>query len=597
MIYDHLAVIAALAISELYGVETESSSVTVQVTPENFEGDYTIVLFPFLKQSRKSPQETGTELGERMALLCQEIGSWSVVKGYLNLTLKDSFWLSFLKEESSNDKFGLRQPDNDIPPVLVEFSSPNTNKPLHLGHIRNNLLGDAVSAILEANGQKIIKVNLVNDRGIHICKSMLGWLKFAKGKTPELTGLKGDKFVGDYYVAFDRAYKEELSRAADSGLSEEEAEISSVWMQEARAMLRHWEEGEEQTRALWKLMNDWVYQGFEATYERLGIRFDKTYYESDTYKHGKKLVLEGVDRGLLEKRTDGSVWIDLSEAGMDEKLLLRSDGTSVYITQDIGTAMIRDEEYHPSKMIYVVGNEQNYHFEVLKKVLERLEYPIAGKIHHLSYGMVRLPSGKMKSREGTVVDADDLMDEMREAAAKVTAELGKWSEDELKELDDLFEILGLGALKYFILKVAPVKDMLFNPEESIDFNGNTGPFIQYTHARISSLMEKAKESGVSYKPLDAEETYSFDDVERSLLKTIYSWPTVLTEAGLELNPALIANYCYDLARDFNQFYHNLSVLSAETAQQVNVRLSLTEFTGHVLRSAMGLLGITLPDRM
>lgn len=597
MIYYQLAIIAARALSELYGFDADPSYVTVQETPENFDGDYTIVLFPFLKQSRKSPQETGSELGEKMTEMFPYLESYTVVKGYLNITVKDSFWLGFLSEEGRNASFGIQQADESTPPVLVEFSSPNTNKPLHLGHIRNNLLGDAVSAILEANGRRVIRVNLVNDRGIHICKSMLGWLKFAKGKTPELTGVKGDKFVGDYYVAFDKAYKEELAKAVGSGMTNREAEESSELMKEARKMLHHWENGEEQTRLLWKQMNEWVYEGFEATYKRLGIKFDKTYYESDTYSYGKKLILEGVDKGLLDKRADGSVWIDLSEAGMDEKLLLRSDGTSVYITQDIGTAVIREEEYHPSKMIYVVGNEQNYHFDVLKKVLMRLEYSTAEKIHHLSYGMVKLPSGKMKSREGTVVDADDLMDEMHETAAKVTAELGKWSDDDMKDMDELFEILGLGALKYFILKVDPVKSMLFNPEESIDFNGNTGPFIQYTHARISSLIAKSNDIGISYPPLDSEDSYSFEEVEKRLLRRLHNWPLVVADASRELNPALVANYCYDLARDFNQFYHTLSVLSADTPRQISTRLALSGFTGIVLRRAMGLLGITLPDRM
>jgi arginyl-tRNA synthetase len=587
----------AKIIQTLYHIDIPASSVVVQETPATFEGDFTIVMFPFLKISRKSPQQTGEEIGNSLTEAMHSIAAYSIVKGYLNVTLTDQYWVDFICKTWDNEHFGLKLPSADAALVLVEFSSPNTNKPLHLGHIRNNLLGFAVCSMLEAAGHQVLRVNLVNDRGIHICKSMIGWMKFGKGLTPELAGNKGDRFVGDYYVAFDKAYKQEIASYMEQGLGQKEAEEKSQLMHEARNLLKMWEEGEERTRNMWQQMNAWVYEGFEVTYRRLGISFDKTYYESDTYLDGKRIVLDGVDKGLLERRGDGSVWIDLKEQGMDEKLLLRSDGTSVYMTQDLGTAVIRDQEYHPEKMIYVVGNEQNYHFDVLKKVLRTLGYPAAEKISHLSYGMVELPSGKMKSREGTVVDADDLMDEMEATARRVTAELGKWSEEELEQLDGLFEMIGAGALKYFILKVDPRKNMLFNPDESIDFNGNTGPFIQYTHARIASLLRKAGAGSAEYLNSEAFPGYVPEQEERALIRLLYRWPQILEEASIALNPADIANYCYELARSFNHFYHHCSVLNADQPDTIAFRLKLSAFTGAILRTGMGLLGIALPDKM
>jgi len=596
-IHEHLAKHTAGIINSLYGSNTEAADVTVQDTLAHFRGDFTIVVFPFLKISRKGPEQTGEEIGQVLTDTVEEIESFSVVKGFINVTMTNAFWIRFFNHAATNEKFGFAARKKGTRPVLVEFSSPNTNKPLHLGHIRNNLLGHAVSALLDAAGEEVIRVNLVNDRGIHICKSMLAWLKYGKGQTPSVRGIKGDKLVGEYYVKFDKAYKEEIKSLTASGMEPEEAERRSEWMGQAREMLRLWEEGDAKIRDLWREMNSWVYEGFETTYRRLGISFDKTYYESDTYLKGKAIVLDGVQKGVLEQRTDNSVWIDLTQAGMDEKLLLRSDGTSVYITQDIGTAIIRDREYAPSQMIYVVGNEQNYHFDVLVKVLERLGYDVAHKIRHLSYGMVELPSGKMKSREGTVVDADELMDVMFHTAAKVTAELGKWSEEELLELDDLFEMLGSGALKYYILKVDPKKQMLFNPEESIDFNGNTGPFIQYTHARIASLLRKVADTRSGRLSHQLAGDYALDAHELTVLKQVYRFPVVVKEAAETLNPALVANFSYDLSKAFNQFYHNLSVLNDPDPGKVSFRIELSAVTGKVLRSSMGLLGITLPEKM
>lgn len=596
-IQEQLAQNTATALLALYEADVNQSTITIQETPQGFAGDFTIVLFPFLKISRKSPQQTGQEVGEELMKTEPLISGFSMVKGFLNLELKQQFWVSFIMDSANNEQYGFKQATHDQKPVLVEFSSPNTNKPLHLGHIRNNLLGDAVSSLLMAAGEKVVRVNLVNDRGIHICKSMLAWMKFGKGITPDISGDKGDKFVGSFYVAFDKAYKAEIEQLVLSGLTPEEAAQHSTIMTEAREMLRLWEEGDEKIRSLWQQMNEWVYEGFEKTYTRLGIQFEKTYYESDTYLEGKSIVLDGVTKGYLEQQSDSSVWIDLTQQGMDKKLLLRSDGTSVYITQDIGTALIRDKEFAPQKMIYVVGNEQNYHFEVLVKVFEALKYPLAKKIRHLSYGMVELPSGKMKSREGTVVDADDLLDEMFDTAKKTTAELGKWSEDELSELDHLFEILGTGALKYYILKVDPKKQMLFNPKESIDFNGNTGPFIQYTHARIASLARKGAEIGVSGDTTKIRSSYLPDDAELQLIKHLYKWPSLLQNAAAELNPAPVANFAYDTAKLFNQFYQNLSVLNDPDPEKVNFRLVLSRFTGAVLRSSMGILGIQLPEKM
>ncbi len=598
MIHNDLAIVASETINELYGTDTDPSMVTIEVTPEHFEGDFTIVLFPFLKISKKNPHLTGEEIGEMLCKKMPWIEFSNVVKGYLNIKLSASFWLNFFQEASTIDQYGFQPVDFKNPPVVIEFSSPNTNKPLHLGHIRNNILGFSVSSILESTGKRVKRVNLVNDRGIHICKSMVGWMRFGKGLTPSITGIKGDRFVGDYYVAFDKALKEELNELKTSGMAPEDADKNSKLMLEARNLLRLWEESEPQTRALWKEMNNWVYTGFDTTYKRLGISFDRVYYESDTYLDGKAVVHEGVEKGLLDERHDNSVWIDLTDKGLDQKLLLRSDGTSVYITQDLGTAIIRNREFAPERMIYVVGNEQNYHFEVLVSILDHLGYKdVAGKVVHLSYGMVELPSGKMKSREGNVVDADDLMDEMRDTARKVTSELGKWTEEELTEMDDLFEIIGSGALKYFILKVDPRKNMLFNPEESIDFNGNTGPFIQYTHARIASLIRKADELKIEFINMPVYDDYPLNENEKLIIRHLYRWPDVLKESAEKLNPAYIANFSYDLARSFNQFYNSHSVLNNDTILQTIFRLKLSEFTGRILRNAMGLLGIKLPDQM
>lgn len=593
MIHETLIDFISSILKKLYNADVDNESITIQNTCEYFEGDITVVLFPILKFSKKNPAETGEEIFNLLKEKFDFILSYSVVKGYLNLILSDRYWLHWLKKPNSRKT----AKDKESKPVVVEFSSPNTNKPLHLGHIRNNLLGAAISSILEATGSRVVRVNLINDRGIHICKSMIGWIKFAKGSTPELSGVKGDKFVGNYYVEFEKAYKKELEYLEAKGLSKDEAEKKSNLMQEARAMLKHWEDGEPQTRSLWKQMNNWVYDGFDETYKRMGISFDKIYYESDTYLVGKSIINEGLNKGSVVQKSDGSVWIDLAEEGMDEKILLRSDGTSVYITQDIGTAVIRNKEFDPEEMIYVVGNEQDYHFQVLKSVIEKLGYNFAHKVKHLSYGMVTLPSGKMKSREGKVVDADDLMDEMKDTATKVTTELGKWSIDELTELDDIFEMLGQGALKYHILKVDPKKNILFNPKESIDFTGNTGPFIQYTHARISSLLKKAGSAGFNHCLESINESFQLEEAERNLLKTLYDWPAVLEEAAEELSPAVIANYCYDLAKNYNRFYQEHQVISADNETQRNLRLVMSDKTADTLRYAMGLLGITLPDRM
>ncbi len=582
----------SVAIRDLYGILVAPDSVTLEKTRKDFEGDYTLVVFPYLKVSRKTPEATAAEIGD---CLMQEAGlldGFGVIKGFLNLRIKDEFWISFLLKEYPNRSFGLSEPAGD-PPVVVEFSSPNTNKPLHLGHIRNNLLGDSVSAILHANGRKVIRVNLVNDRGIHICKSMLAYALWGNGETPQSSGLKGDHLAGKYYVMFDQHYRSELKQMTAVGMSEEQAVSASPLMNQAREMLRKWEEGDPVTVALWRKMNSWVYEGFDETYHQLGIRFDKTYYESDTYLAGKQIVMEGLSAHRLIRKEDGSIWADLKEDGLDEKLLLRPDGTSVYMTQDLGTACQRFEEFRPGRMIYVVGNEQNYHFEVLKKILLRLGYGFASSLFHLSYGMVELPSGKMKSREGTVVDADDLISEMTATAEKMTRELGK-----AHEARDLFYMIGMGALKYFILKVDPKKNMLFDPSESIDFNGNTGPFIQYTHARIASLIRKAGEHccGDNIPATDLQ-AVTLLPVERNILKQLYRFPSVIGEAGEMLSPALLANYLYELTREYNQFYQEVPILKGESCPLVSMRLRLSELCRHVIRTGMELLGIPVPDRM
>ena len=582
------------ALKHLYNIDIEADPALVQPTRKGFTGDLTVVVFPWVKVARKSPDALGAEIGQQLLENLDCIQDFNVVKGYLNLQIKESFWIDLLEQESDNEGYGLK-PTQEEAPVLIEYSSPNTNKPLHLGHIRNNLLGHSVSQILKACGHPVVQVNLVNDRGIHICKSMLAWLKYGEGETPESSGMKGDHLVGKYYVVFDQHYKQEQKEILEQGLTEDEAKDKAPLILEAREMLRKWEAGDQEVRELWAKMNGWVYAGFDQTYERLGIHFDKTYYESQTYLLGKSLVQEGLDKGAFYKHEDGSVRVDLTGEGLDEKVLLRKDGTSVYMTQDLGTAQLRYEEFHPQKMIYVVGNEQNYHFDVLKLVLsKKLEKPFGEFIYHLSYGMVELPSGKMKSREGTVVDADDLMDDMYEEAKTSTEALGKFQFTP-EEADRLYEMIGLGALKYFILKVDPTKNMLFNPAESIDFNGNTAPFIQYTHARIRSMLRKGAESGIDLA--DKLPQLSLNEEEKTLINLLYQYPKTVLAAGDNFSPALIANYCYDLAKQFNHFYQDTPIFKEEDAAKRLLRLKLSRWVSLVLRSGMGLLGIDVPEKM
>ena len=589
-----IAIALQNALKQLYNIDIETDPALVQPTRKGFTGDLTVVVFPWVKVARKSPDALGAEIGQQLLENLDCIQDFNVVKGYLNLQIKEDFWLQLLEQESDNEGYG-RLETCDEAPVLIEYSSPNTNKPLHLGHIRNNLLGHSVSQILKACGHPVVQVNLVNDRGIHICKSMLAWLKYGNGETPESSGMKGDHLVGKYYVVFDQHYKQEQKELVEQGLTEDEAKDKAPLILEAREMLRKWEAGDPEVRELWATMNGWVYAGFDQTYDRLGIHFDKTYYESQTYLLGKSLVQEGLDKGAFYKHEDGSVRVDLTDEGLDEKVLLRKDGTSVYMTQDLGTAQLRYEEFHPQKMIYVVGNEQNYHFDVLKLVLsKKLEKPFGGFIYHLSYGMVELPSGKMKSREGTVVDADDLMDAMYEEAKKSTEALGKFQFTP-EEADKLYEMIGLGALKYFILKVDPTKNMLFNPVESIDFNGNTAPFIQYTHARIRSMLRKGVENGID---LNAKlPQLSLNEEEKTLINLLYQYPKTVSVAGDNFSPALIANYCYDLAKQFNHFYQDTPIFKEEDAAKRLLRLKLSRWVSLVLRSGMGLLGIDVPEKM
>jgi len=592
------------SLKELYNLDIEADKSLIQKTKKEFEGDFTIVVFPYVKAARKAPDVVATEIGnklqEKMADFVTVDGvhgsltSFNVVKGFLNFSVSSDFWLDFMSKNINNENFG-RKTEIDERPSLIEFSSPNTNKPLHLGHIRNNLLGNSVALILDACGKHPIKVNLVNDRGIHICKSMLAWLKFGHGETAETSGMKGDHLVGKYYVEFDKQYKAEMRQLQEQGMSEEEAAKKAPLMLEAQEMLRKWEQGDEEVRALWNKMNGWVYAGFEQTYQRMGIKFDKTYYESNTYILGKQLVDEGLQKGVFYRKEDNSVWVDLTAENLDEKLLLRGDGTSVYMTQDLGTAQLRYEEFHPQKMIYVVGNEQNYHFDVLKLVLgKKLGKEFGNHIYHLSYGMVELPNGKMKSREGTVVDADDLMDEMFLQAKESTEALGK-HDFTPEEANKLYEMIGIGALKYFILKVDPKKNMLFNPAESIDFNGNTAPFIQYTHARIKSLMRKAEENGIVLEA--ATEASLLGDSEKALLKSLYAYPQVVEAAGEGYSPALIANYMFDLAKDFNSFYQASPIFKEDNAALRALRLRISQMVAMVLKRGMALLGIDVPEKM
>ena len=592
MIENLLTANAVKAVNQLFNTQIESSALAVQRTIPAYrdQGDFSLVVFPLLKISRKSPEETATMLGNMILSNMPEAESFGVVKGYLNIRIKPEYWMQFLSANQNKSSYGIIETSSGNP-VVVEYSSPNTNKPLHLGHIRNNLLGYSVSKLLKASGKNVVKVNLVNDRGIHICKSMLAWKLFGNGETPESSAKKGDKLVGDFYVLFDRKYKEELSELMSNGLNEDEAAAKSGLMMQAREMLLKWEARDEETLKLWNTMNGWVYKGFELTYKRLGVDFDKIYYESQTYLLGKKIVEEGLKAGVLFRREDGSVWIDLTEEGLDEKLLLRSDGTSVYMTQDLGTAQLRADDYDPEKLIYVVGNEQNYHFDVLKLILKKMGRPWAQSIYHLSYGMVELPEGKMKSREGTVVDADDLMDEMIATARAMTEELGKIEDFNSSEAEALYKMVGLGALKYFILKVDPRKNMTFNPRESIDFNGNTGPFIQYTHARIRSIMRKAGEEA---RFTNAD---SLHPQEADLLIMLYQFPQMVGQAATELSPSFIANYLFEVARQYNQFYHELTILKEENPEIRSLRLALSQLTSIVVKNGMDLLGIEVPEKM
>ena len=586
---------SAEAVKSLYGAEMDQSVFQVQVTRKEFEGDYTLVVFPLLKVSKSNPEATGNAIGEYLKGHFSEIASYNVVKGFLNISFSTLYWNELFEGIASAEDFGQLAPTGRT--VMVEFSSPNTNKPLHLGHIRNNLLGWSVSRLLEANGHKVLKVNLVNDRGIHICKSMLAWLKTGNGETPESSGKKGDHLVGDYYVAFNNIYKEEVDRLVAGGMPKEEAEKEAPSLKEAQDMLRKWEHGDVETVELWKKMNGWVYAGFDKTYRDLGISFDRTYYESQTYLFGKALVMKGLDMGIFEKEADGSVWCDLTADGLDRKLLLRGDGTSVYMTQDLGTAEQRFSEYNLDEHVYVVGNEQNYHFQVLKLILKKLGFAWADNIYHLSYGMVELPEGKMKSREGTVVDADDLIEKMYATAKETSLELGKLSDMDHEEQERLFHMIGLGALKYFIIKVDPKKTMLFDPKESIDFNGNTGPFIQYTHARIKSILRKAASTGISYGISDVAEDTPLSAKEIRIIKLLDQFPGKIAEAGAAYSPAIIANYSYDLAKEFNQYYHDTPILKEEDGKLLRYRLMLIDKVARVLVKAMSVLGIELPERM
>ncbi len=584
------------AIKELYGAEFNAEKIQLQKTRKEFEGDFTLVVFPFLALSKKRPDETAREIGEYLKAKQPVISAFNVVKGFLNLSIANSYWTELLKHIDKQEKWGTIKADETSPLVMIEYSSPNTNKPLHLGHIRNNLLGYALSNIIAANGNRVVKTNIVNDRGIHICKSMLAWLKWGENCTPESCGKKGDHLIGDFYVAFDKHYKAEITELMEKGMSKEEAEAASPLMAEAREMLVKWEAGDQQVRTLWERMNSWVYEGFDETYKRLGVDFDKIYYESDTYLVGKETVLDGLSKGLFYRREDGSVWADLTSNGLDEKLLLRSDGTSVYMTQDIGTAQLRFRDYPIDKMVYVVGNEQNYHFQVLSLLLDRLGFAWGKGLVHFSYGMVELPEGKMKSREGTVVDADDLMDEMIKTARETSEELGgKLNDMPEDEKAETSRIIGLGALKYFMLKVDARKNMLFNPKESIDFNGNTGPFIQYTYARTRSIERKAAEAGVETETAGAPASIS--EKECAIIRLMNEFPAVVRQAGIDYSPSGIANYAYELAKEYNQFYHDFSILREENKETKAFRILLTRNVGKVIKTAMNLLGIEVPERM
>ena len=581
------------AVSSLYGQQVPEKMVQLQKTRSEFEGNLTLVVFPFLKISKKNPEQTAQEIGQYLADHCEAVAGYNVVKGFLNLVIAPAAWLALLNDINANEHYGERQANENSPLVMIEYSSPNTNKPLHLGHVRNNLLGWSLAQIMQANGNRVVKTNIVNDRGIHICKSMLAWLKYGNGETPETSGKKGDHLIGDYYVAFDKHYREEVKQLVESGMDEEQAKQEAPLIKEAHEMLVKWENNDPEVRALWQKMNNWVYAGFDETYKKMGVSFDKIYYESQTYLKGKAKVEEGLAKGLFERHADNSVWADLTNEGLDQKLLLRSDGTSVYMTQDIGTAEMRFQDYPIDKMIYVVGNEQNYHFQVLSILLDRLGFKWGKELVHFSYGMVELPNGKMKSREGTVVDADDLMALMVSDAKKTSEELGKFDDMSEDERNEIARIVGMGALKYFILKVDARKNMLFNPEESIDFNGNTGPFIQYTYARIRSILRKAGEQGASEAPLTAV----LSDKETELIQKMSEYGAAVEQAGKDYSPSGIANYCYELTKVFNQFYHDYSILNEADEQKKLVRLVIARNVAKVIRNGMALLGIEVPERM
>ena len=595
---------AIVAVKELYGQDVPEKMVQLQKTRSEFEGNLTLVVFPFLKISHKKPEDTAQDLGKYIKDNCQAIADYNVVKGFLNLVIDKKAWLGLLNEMNANEKFGEKPVTENSPLVMIEYSSPNTNKPLHLGHVRNNLLGWSLAQIMEANGNKVVKTNIVNDRGIHICKSMLAWLKYGNGETPETSGKKGDHLIGDYYVAFDKHYREEvktlkaqyMAEGMDEEAAEKKAKEESPLIKEAHEMLVKWEQNDPEVRALWKKMNDWVYAGFDETYKALGVGFDKIYYESNTYLVGKKKVEEGLAKGLFFRKDDNSVWADLTGEGLDQKLLLRSDGTSVYMTQDIGTAEMRFNDFPIDKMIYVVGNEQNYHFQVLSILLDRLGFKWGKELVHFSYGMVELPNGKMKSREGTVVDADDLIAAMIGDAKQTSEELGKFKDMTEEERNEIARIVGLGALKYFILKVDARKNMLFNPEESIDFNGNTGPFIQYTYARIRSILRKAQAEGIAV-PAQLGENMPLNEKEIELIQKLNEFGAAVEQAGKDYSPSGIANYCYELTKAFNQFYHDYSILGADTEDEKIVRLVLAQNVGKTLKNGMALLGIKVPERM
>lgn len=584
------------AVKALYGQDVPAQMIQLQKTRPDFEGNLTLVTFPLLKTSHKKPEDTGADLGEYLVKNCPAVSGYNVVKGFLNLVVAQEAFVGMLNDINADEHYGEKKATDDSQLVMIEYSSPNTNKPLHLGHVRNNLLGWSLSKIMQANGNKVVKTNIVNDRGIHICKSMLAWLKYGNGETPETSGKKGDHLIGDYYVLFDKHYREEVKKLMSEGMDEEKAKQEAPLMKEAHDMLVKWEQNDPEVRALWKKMNEWVYAGFDETYKMMGVGFDKIYYESETYLEGKEKVEEGLAKGLFYRRDDNSVWADLTDEGLDEKLLLRSDGTSVYMTQDIGTAKLRFQDFPIDKMIYVVGNEQNYHFQVLSILLDKLGFKWGKGLTHFSYGMVELPNGKMKSREGTVVDADELMAAMIQNARQTSDELGKFGDMTEEEKNEIARMVGLGALKYFILKVDARKNMLFNPEESIDFNGNTGPFIQYTYARIRSILRKAEEQGIAL-PASLDTEYSPAEKEIELIQKMADYAVAVEQAGKDYSPSGIANYCYELTKAFNQFYHDFSILGAATDAEKTFRLVLAKNVAKIIRNGMALLGIEVPERM